>query len=227
MDHYYGPPWSSTIAYGPTNQRLIIAFDLHRVIFHRDFLAMARYLIGMHHKGAALRLALNPWLWYTVKKMRRTTTVGDEIYDGLVQHFPSLALFHQDFITLENMQQPDWEVVAILGQLKQQGYKLYILSNIGERTFAHFIHLFPTIFALFDHTYIPRKDNAYRQKPSPLFYKDFIAYTAEQGDRDKRILFVDDKKKNINSAASCGISCILFHSSKQLQATMMSLSLIG
>ncbi len=222
MSSWYGPALPSKV----DPEALIIAFDLHRVVFHRNFLATFTYLMRLHHKGRALALALNPRIWSMVMQLRQETTVGDEIFDKLIERYPSLARFEQDYINLENTQMPDGAVVDIIQELKQKKFTLYILSNIGHRAYADLSKKFSFIFSLFDHVYLPTKAHNYLQKPHEPFYHNFLAYAAEMGDGGKQVLFIDDKVPNLVAAALCGISGIHFCSAHQLKNLLHKLLLV-
>ncbi len=217
----YGPPLEKVTPYS-----IIIAFDLHKVLFHRDWRGIIKYLVKMPHKMKGFALLINPFFWITVYNIWKQTSVGDDIYERLVVRYPRFAAFKDDFIVLENMQKPDEEIVRIIFNLKAQGYGLYILSNIGDRTFIelakknnHFIHLF-------DHCFLPKKENGYEQKPSAPFYHDFLAFADKKGDGDKAILFIDDRVANLAGAAKVGISGLLCTDTEDLKKSLEHIGLL-
>lgn len=205
---------------------LLCAFDLHRVIFHRDWLGILNYLIRMPRKLTLLCFAFNPFFWFSIWRIWNKTSVGDEIYEKIVEKYPSLSRFQADFIALENMQNPDSGVLEILRTLKAHGYALYILSNIGERAFIELAKKFPDLLHLFDHLYLPQKSNNYLQKPHKGFYEDFKSFVEKKGDGDKSILFIDDRIKNVEAAARVGISAIHFKTADRLKAELSRLSIL-
>lgn len=156
----------------------------------------------------------------------KKTVVSDEIYDALVTHYPTLALFAQDFIALENMQEPDTRVLNLIEELKRRGAHIYVLSNIGEKTLANLMAKFPDVFVLFDGVYMPQKSLQYCQKPHPCFYEKFLAFLNDHNDRRKYILFIDDKEENIKAAELCGISGLLFTCANTLKSQLENLGIL-
>jgi FMN phosphatase YigB (HAD superfamily) len=219
MSVIYGPPLIRPV----TPDTVLCAFDLHSVLFHRDWKGIITYFFHMPHKLSVLPLILNPFFWITAYRIWQQTSVGDDIYERLVERYPRVAHFKDDFIALENMQKPDQEMIDIILKLKARGYVLYILSNIGERAFIELAKKNTTLFHLFDHCYLPQKDNGYCQKPSTAFYEDFFTFVDKKGDADKSILFIDDRAVNLEGAAHVGISGLLFTSAVDLKKSLSQL----
>jgi FMN phosphatase YigB (HAD superfamily) len=218
----YGPPLRQ-----PINPNTILcAFDLHSVLFHRDWRGILNYLIRMPRKLSLLCFVFNPFFWISIWRIWNKTSVGDEIYEKLVEKYPALQKFQSDFIALENMQNPDNGVLEILRTLKAHGYHLYILSNIGERAFIELAKKFPDLLHLFDHLYLPQKSNNYRQKPHKGFYEDFKAFVDKKGDGGKSMVFIDDRIKNVDAAVRVGISAIHFRTADRLKDELKRLSIL-
>lgn len=199
----------------------IIAFDLHRVIMHRTWGAALAYAFKLAwRKKEMLLLALNPIFWIRALYAVSKTRVSDDIYERLVKTYPRLAHFRDDFIALENIQSADPAMVMLMCDLKKRGFTLALFSNIGERAYADMKHKHPELFGLFDISFSPKKEDNYLQKPQPAFFKKFLTFLEHHGYKNRKVLFIDDKKKNLTAAAQAGISSILFKSTEQLRNTL-------
>jgi len=196
-------------------QKPIIAFDVHNVIFFRDWGAIARRLISIlryhPHRWRLYLLLLNPFFWVRFLTIRLKTEVSDHIYDLLVEQYPSMHYFAHDFIALENMQRPDSKVVSFLQALRRDGYTLYLLSNIGQRALLDLERLFPKVICLFDRAFFPQRSWGYEQKPSTHFYRRFLS---ESKCAPCEVIFIDDQKNNVEQARLLGIASIHFTSLK-------------
>lgn len=96
------------------------------------------------------------------------------------------------------------EMVPVLGQLKQQGYRLVIVSNTNE---AHMDHAAPRYecFRYFDHKIYSYAVKA--MKPEPAFYE--AAHRAA-GCRKDECLFADDLAENVEGARRFGFQGLVF-----------------
>ena len=103
--------------------------------------------------------------------------------------------------------------VKILKQLKKKGYKLYILSNIGEKSLKCIEERHPDVFKLFDGIYTASDRDGYIKKPQPEIYK---RYLDKFGQNPNELIFIDDKKSNLTAAKKFGIDTIHFTSAKNL-----------
>ncbi len=222
MHNIFGPHLSSIYPH-----ELLCAFDLHKVIFHRSFIDITLSLTRFPHKVQALKLLCNPILWKNLSNIRKTTNVGDDVYERLVEKHPKLALFGKHLLALENEQKPDIAMLEVIQALKQHGVKLYVLSNIGEKMHAALSAKYPDVFSLFDGIFIPTKALEYCQKPRLCFYEKFLTHVKNQGHERKHILFVDDKRVNVEAAAMCGISSILFSSTRAFKATLRKIAFLA
>lgn len=101
-------------------------------------------------------------------------------------------------------------------QLKQHGLRTAILSNMGdsvyesvERTFA-WIHRFDVLIWSYQ---------VRLAKPDPAIYRLLLD---RLGCKPEEILFLDDKRENIDAARSLGINALLFSTVQQLRADLAS-----
>lgn len=93
--------------------------------------------------------------------------------------------------------------VDLIRQLSEEGYKLYVLSNM-PREFWNYIRNFE-VFSYFDGVVISSIEKM--AKPDPQFFRlllDRYGLSAEE------TLFVDDKRMNTDAAAGLGLHTCLF-----------------
>lgn len=203
----------------------IIAFDLHNVVFKKKYHEMAFSAL----KNIPLKLWLrvfSPYFWTKLYKFKGQSTVAEDIFRKLVSEYPELEKYRNEFIAITNAQKPINATVQLIAHLKQKGYKLYVLSNIGNDTYNQLIKRYPEIFNHFDGAFTAKLENNYCQKPDPLFYEQFKSFLLEQNEDGKQIIFVDDLKRNIASAIKANIAGIRFTSARQLKSIFKSLNVI-
>ncbi len=100
---------------------------------------------------------------------------------------------------------------ALLTRLKQEGFRLYGLTN-----WCHAIHetmaQYPEIFALLDGMVISSEEHLV--KPEAAIYERLL----EKFDLDRReCLFTDDKQENIDGSLRVGMDAILFVDAEQYE----------
>lgn len=203
----------------------VIAFDLHNVVFKKQTPKIVIQSLKLLPKGT-WRYTFNPRLWYRFYKIKKTSTVAEDIFQKMSDQYPGLQRFREDFIKLTNHQRPVRSVMELIQSLKQQGYSLYILSNIGKETFGGLCELYPELNDYFDGAFTALSENNYMQKPYHEFYRGFQTFVCQEGHADKQILFVDDLKKNLIAAAQCNIAGVHFTSPKNLLRTFKKLEIL-
>jgi FMN phosphatase YigB (HAD superfamily) len=201
----------------PTNT--IIAFDLHSVIFTLNYREAFSILWRWPHKvslflcGFRIRL-----VWKCLTLLFHNPT--DEEYFALFQQYcpkllPLIIELFNAFIPVDSM-------VDLLKELKENGYELHILSNIGPRRFEFLQKRYPDIIALFDKVKITNGNIRHLIKKPNLDY--FMSYLRDCNPRGKLVLFIDDKKRNIEAANAVGIIGIKFTSADKLRCTLSKLT---
>ena len=215
----------TSLAADVTPENTVIVFDLHNVVFKQQTRKIVLSCLRLLSKGT-WRYTLNPSLWYKVYRFRTNSQVAEDIFHKVTAHYPGLAHFRSDFIRLTNTQKPIRGVVDLLIQLKERGYKLYVLSNIGRDTFSELCLKYPDVSSCFDGAFTACAENNYAHKPHKDFYEQFKQYLKEQGQGHKQILFVDDLKRNLAAAAHCNIAGVHYKSSKKLYSTFRNLHIL-
>ncbi len=208
-----------------TPETTVIAFDLHNVVFKKQTRKIVMQGLRLLPKGT-WRYTLSPRLWYRFYKLRSQSAVAEDIFEKMSQQYPGLARFRGDFIRMTNHQKPIALVMHMIKSLKAHGYKLYILSNIGEETFKELSVIYPELLEYFDGAFTATADNNYLHKPHLAFYKEFKSFMKTEGHHDKQILFIDDLKKNLAAAAECNIAGVHFTSPKRLARAFKKLDIL-
>lgn len=96
------------------------------------------------------------------------------------------------------------EMLTLAKNLKDQGTKIFILTNnFKERTDFYDAH-FPFLHELFDGTYYSWKTGF--RKPQPEAYQQILN---QHGLKPEECVFFDDAEKNLEGARSIGIHALL------------------
>lgn len=215
----------ASLATAVTPETTVIVFDLHNVVFKSQRRKIVVSCLKLMRKGT-WRYTLNPALWYKVYRLRAHSAVAEDIFHKVTAEYPELARFRNDFIRLTNSQRPIRGVVDLIKMLKDRGYKIYVLSNIGKDTFNELCLKYPEIGAFFDGAFTASAEHNYIHKPHMDFYQGFKQYLKEQGESNKQILFIDDLKRNLAAAASCDIAGVHYRSSRRLLSDFKNLHIL-
>jgi putative hydrolase of the HAD superfamily len=102
-------------------------------------------------------------------------------------------------------------LVALIQQLKKQGYTIVLLTNANMTFFETQLYpKYPYFKTLFDDMIISSSVNMI--KP----HKDIFLYTLQKiNKRPEEILFIDDTKENIDAAQELGIGGLIFTDTEQ------------
>jgi len=136
-------------------------------------------------------------------------------------------------VHIANMQEPIKDTVAIINELKQNGYVNHIGSNIGSTVFKDLQRRKPHIFnnQLFelDKSQIASyKDDSILKKPNKAFFEQYLNKNNLDPKKTK-IIFVDDIGKNVYMAQDVGMIGIHFKNAQQLRRDLIAqgISLYG
>jgi HAD superfamily hydrolase (TIGR01509 family) len=120
----------------------------------------------------------------------------------------------------KDMLQPIPETIEILKELKQMGYRIYVLSNYHKNAFEK-TSMENEFFKLLNGRIISYEVNCI--KPEKEIYDKLLkAFNLEAGET----LFIDDMNENIQGAENLGIQTILFKDAVQLRGRLMELNVI-
>lgn len=200
-------------------QDTIFVFDLHGVIFKLDPIQVIKEAILLPNKLKLLSLIFHPIFIANSIYSLLNGSVAEKIVLGFDKKFPNLGVMHNGLRIL-NCQIPIKQSVDIIKDLKKAGYKVYVLSNIGEHSLGILKNKFPEVFSYFDGIMGTKNEDDYIQKPNPLAFEKYL--TKFEQDKEK-LIFIDDQMKNVLSAKNCGISAIIFTSPYNLRKRLTDL----
>lgn len=188
------------------------AFDLHGVIFTLDPIIVFKELMKSP-KTKLFSAILYPRLLLNSLYMMHKGEVAEEVVLSVEKQAPELKDLIGTGLRIINAQRPIPETVNLIKKLKENGHKIYIFSNIGEQSIAMLAKRYPDIFSLFDGISATSRSDNYIKKPDPKSYEKFLA---EFGLEKSKVIFVDDKLKNIKASISFGMPAVIFTTSYNL-----------
>jgi FMN phosphatase YigB (HAD superfamily) len=207
----------------PKKKYSAIAFDLHDVLFMRNYKKMLYLMLTTPGKLKIIITLFNPRFLYDVLCLYRKTRVAEEYILTLGAKYPLLKPHIDRGIAITNSLLPCNELFHITQQLKEHGYSLYIFSNIGKKTYHELLKIHAPLFTLFDGIHYTHENNNWLQKPLPNAYHHFIK---RFNLKPSEVVFIDDSKKNSNAAQSCGITAIHYKSVDQLRNSFLHLGIL-
>lgn len=182
--------------YGP--KTTIIAFDLHGVVVTCNYREMV--LHALRNPLSVGKLALyscNPFFLRDIYRLWRSHAVAAAYLQLLADRYPFLQSTIPFFIAVGNAQKPNIPLIRYIKTLKEHGYSVQLFSNIGDIIFDDFRKKHPDIIDLFDTRCITHKTKGYVGKP---YDSAFAAYQVNCNPEKKRIIFIDNTKRNITAA---------------------------
>lgn len=111
----------------------------------------------------------------------------------------------------QEMLEPIESSIALIPQLKKQGYKLYILSNFHKQAFKNIYEQYE-FFKYFDGKVIS-SDWELLKPEKEIFLKLIDLYDIDP----TRTVFIDDSKDNTDAAEELGFHTIHFQQAKQIE----------
>ncbi|PKN03502.1 hypothetical protein CVU75_01925 [Candidatus Dependentiae bacterium HGW-Dependentiae-1] len=209
-----------TMPIGP--KTTIITFDIHGVLFTKDYRKIASLV---WHNPWVLKMffyALNPFFIADLLKLIIKKGVTEEYIIGLGQKHRSFAQFVPLGIAIANAQKPITQTVQIAHQLKRKGYTIHIMSNIGTTIYADLARSYPEVFQPFDSVIAPCAENNYCGKPHQAFFDQYYKDYSDP----KQLLLIDDKPINIKKAVHAGMGGICFVHPNLLRRTLQRLAIL-
>lgn len=145
-------------------------------------------------------------------------TYDQGLYDGasLKEKAIHMAPLYQEEIdrmipTWASFVRPFENSIELMKQLKQEGYKIYILSNIPEDSYRYFIE-HDNIFANVDGGIYSYQDHLI--KPDPAIFQLLLKRYDLQANE---CLFIDDKEENTKAAKELGFYTITLEDPKMIE----------
>lgn len=204
---------------------MIILWDLHEVVFHRNKNDWIKAFFYFKKKKAVLgnlsfkiTSLLTQFILVKCKLSKKEVTSEELLLHARNANNHALVeLIHQ----FSSHYQPNLNVTALIKDLHAHGYTQHIGSNIGPTLLETLHQQFPEIMACFSYAHVVTctQNQKTIKKPDPLFFKtylDAIKIPAHE------IVFIDDRAQNISSAKKIGMHGILFKDAKTLACNLNS-----
>ncbi len=163
------------------------------------------------------RVPQNP-TWFEIDRGAITLEQAKSIF--LERHPEDQDLLDFYFAHWLEMFVPIEGTVDLLNQVKQRGFRTYLLSNLTEKAHEHLSHKFD-LFSLFDGRVFSFQEN--RIKPEPEIYKRLLErYSLVPGE----CVYIDDIEPFVAVAKDLGMIGIVFTSPGDLRAQLRQLGIL-
>lgn len=153
---------------------------------------------------------------------------GDKITERKFDTVKEFAHLHSELIDFSNnIFSPNLQMKRLLMQLKNNGYELYLLSNIGNVTLERLVRQHPTFFSLMTDTQntinrTATQTGLFVWKPRLDTFTQSLA-TIKKSHHAHLAIFVDDQIDNILAAHKAGFNAIYFTSYPQFYRDVANL----
>lgn len=175
-----------------------IVFDLGGVLFARD---PAKCEADFIEFFSFVRAPEMPRFW---EEYDRGTLTIDEVVEELCRIKGCDRTTCERFVAEAiSRQEPVAATQRLIEELKDHGYRLYVLSNMS-REFIDFLRRFP-VYRHFDGEVISCEERVV--KPEPAIYRLLID---RYGLDPVETLFIDDRRPNLDAASAFGIAAFHF-----------------
>lgn len=234
----------------------VIAIDLHGVLFIFDSIKLTLLIGSISLISAALFIYINPLTALIFFIITSTPaffiTIASSYfairngYRPIVEYHilaspkPPIPLFKKLWLWISNFFYPRKKLVDFCWQLKNSGYHLILLSDIGPEAFSILKKRYPHTFfrnntQLFSETFYPNSPDSnsiaitpWFPKNAHNFFKKFSRAFIRHNPGVKKIVFIDNNKKNIRRAKEqdyLTYKALKFNSTKQLQQALKQIVL--
>lgn len=154
--------------------------------------------------GEPIPQALCYWMkgTYTPEQLRTAVDQKLALREKSIENSIIQAIAHMMFTPekIAQTQQIVPETAELIKELKEQGYKLYVLSNFCSKSFTIIAERDPELFALFDGIVISGEIGLI--KPDPNIYEHILS---THNIDPQTACFIDDQKVNLQVAQQFGI----------------------
>ncbi len=156
--------------------------------------------------------------WYEIDRGAITLEQAKAIFLG--RHPEDKDLIEYYFTHWLEMFVPIEGTVDLLNQVKQRGFRTYLLSNLTEKAHEYISHKHD-LFPLFDGTVFSFQEN--RIKSEPEIYKRLLQrYTLVPGE----CVYIDDLAPFVTVAKDLGMTGIVFTTPADLRAQLRQLGVL-
>lgn len=199
----------------------IITFDLHGVVSILDYKVVAGLVI--RNPICILKLCwytFNPFFLRDVYRLWRMHAVAASYLELVRKKYPFLSSTIPFLLCVGNAQVRNQQLIDLIIRMKSCGYTVHLFSNIGDFIMDDFQKLYPDVVALFDQVHITHKEDNYVGKP---YDQAFVSYQQRCNPEGKRVIFVDNSKRNIDACARYAMTGIHFKNTSQVASQLSSL----
>jgi len=171
---------------------------------------------------------VNPYLVYCVIRLAYQKATGLAYLNLLKAQAPRLAEMVEHIMLDKKIIVGMEEIVK---QLRAQAYSLAIASNMGAQDFAYYQQKFPSLFGNFDYAkVVPHTADGLpliKKKPSLEYFHNLKSELAEHNLAKENLIFIDDKKRNVDASIQEGFYGIQFKNVPQFQADLAKLGIVA
>lgn len=190
-------------------------FDTLNAIAQEHTLDAALYHQTYDEKGNSLPILMCAWLQGSIScteirsLIEKTLTLHPEWFSchaeqRIIRNLLSMIFTPEHFVS---SQQLSPAAVAFIKRCKQEGHKIYGLSNWDPESFVLLKEKHPELFNLFDGVIISGHVKA--NKPHPPIYGALLSqYQLDP----QQCWFIDDQQENVDAAQKLGINAIVHKS---------------
>ena len=228
----------STQKFSPSNT--VIAWDFHDVFAYKPVFKMAGQFTSLiwhaPNSWELIRFLFSPTFVREVYLQKKALDTGERILEKMmVDHPQTLGQHRNEIFSIINLHELDQRMVDLLAKLKSLGYKNVLASNIGPESLKLMQREHPEFFALFDGLYFDGTKNSLGKlyschlKPSLDYFKGLKQYLIDIGINFPHIIFIDDRRANLDGArmADVGIEPFHFVSYRQLMNELTKKGILG
>lgn len=163
------------------------------------------------------KATVNHPLW---KEMDRSATLEEELIERFIANDSEIASEIREFLHYDDTVKEFDYSAGLISSLKENGYKVYLLSNYGGRNYQYAKDHFSFI-KLADGAVISYEVGSV--KPEPEIFEALIR---KYNLNPQETVFLDDLKTNIEAAKTHGFYTILFKNLNQALEELRSLGVM-
>lgn len=235
-----------------TPENTVFAIDLHGVLFTFHKAKLLQLFLSITVCTTLVYCYVNPQIALLFFFLTLMPAAGILVASGyfmlktghrpIVEHHllsstkPPIPLIKKGWLWISNFYYPRTEFVTICWKLKQAGFSLILLSDIGPEAFDILKKRYRSTFyrnkeTLFTATYYPNSPDSTTIQLSPWlpknahnFFKKFAQSFIKQNAAIKKIIFIDNNKRNIKHAKKQSSSTFLalrFTNTRQMRTTLI------
>jgi FMN phosphatase YigB (HAD superfamily) len=204
-----------------TPNNTVIAFDYHDVLSQRNLSSTISQAAALVKRSPrTLALLLNVYFLYDIV-FGDSQKCAQERITYLVNRYSLMRPHKEAFFTIAHDLKPVPGMHELAQELHDQGYTLYLASNIGTPDLAAQQERYPELFALFTDCYTPETAGGVK-KPKAAYYEGLRKLINEREAGQPHIIFIDDSKNNVTGAvmSNQNISGFQFKNAQQLKADL-------